>query len=119
MPPRDATPAHRPWTRTATVLDDTLARHEERTLSKTLTFRAGGTLYCVNASGAGTALRGARVCLHHRLDGTMTVHYKDRILPATAYGVYPVPDPAEDEKTINARVDALIANQAYTPAMAA
>ena len=119
VPPRDAAPAHRPWTRTAAALDDDLARHEERTLSKALTFRAGGTLYCVNASGSGTALRGAKVCLHHRLDGTMTVHYKDRILPATAYGVYPVPNPAEDEKTINARVDALIANHAYLPAMAA
>ena len=84
VPPRDAAPAHRPWTRTAAALDDDLARHEERTLSKALTFRAGGTLYCVKASGSGTALRGAKVCLHHHLVCHMTVHYKDRILPATA-----------------------------------
>ena len=39
----------------------------------------------------------------------MTVHYKDRVLQVTAYGHYPVPDPAEDEKTIDARLDAVIA----------
>jgi hypothetical protein len=38
----------------------------------------------------------------------MTVHYKDRILQVTAYGTYPVPDPAEDDKTIDARVDRLV-----------
>lgn len=119
VPPRDAVSAHRPWSGSAAELDDALARREERTLSKALTFRTGGTLYCVKASGAGTALRGAKVCLHHRLDSAMTVHYKDRILPVTAYGTYPVPDPAEDEKTINARLDAVIVQQANAVAMAA
>jgi hypothetical protein len=37
------------------------------------------------------------------------VHYEDRILPVTAYGTYPVPDPAEDEKTIDLRLDAIVA----------
>ena len=41
----------------------------------------------------------------------MTVHYKDRLLEVTAYGHYPVPDPAEDEKTIDARLEAVIAAQ--------
>jgi hypothetical protein len=39
----------------------------------------------------------------------MTVHYKGRVLPVTAYRTYPVPDPAEDEKTIDARMDAIMA----------
>jgi hypothetical protein len=39
----------------------------------------------------------------------MSVHYKDRVLQFTAYGTYPVPDPAADEKTIDTRVDAIIA----------
>jgi len=38
----------------------------------------------------------------------MAVHYKDRILEVTAYGTYPVPDPAEDEKTIDTRVDRIV-----------
>jgi transposase len=78
VPPRDAISAHRPWTKTAAALDDDLARHEERVLSKALTFRSSGTLYCIKTSGPGTALRGAKVTLHHFLGGGMTVHYKER-----------------------------------------
>ena len=108
-PPRDETPAHRPWTDTAAALDDMLARREERTLSKALTFSSAGTKYCVRTSGPGTALRGAKVTLYHFVGGGMTVHYKDRVLPVTACGTYPVPDPVEDEKTIGVRMDAILA----------
>jgi transposase len=111
MKPRNETSAHRPWTGTPEALDHALARHEERVLSKALTFSSAGTKYCVNAKGPGTALRGAKVTLHHFVGGGMTVHYKDRVLPVTAYGTYPVPDPAEDEKTIDARVNAIVASR--------
>ena len=107
--PGDETSAHRPWSGTAADLDDNLARREERTLSTALTFSAGGTKYCVKTAGPGTALRGAKVTLYHFLGGGMAVHYKDRVLPVTAYGIYPVPDPAEDEKTLDVRLDALLA----------
>jgi hypothetical protein len=108
VPPRDETSAHRPWTAAADVLDNTLARREERVLSKALTFSSAGTKYCIKTGGPGTALRGAKVTLHHFVGGGMTVHYKDRILQVTAYGTYPIPDPAEDEKTIDARVDRIV-----------
>ena len=68
-------------------------------------------MYCVKVVGPGTTLRGAKVTLRHFPGGALTVHYKDRTLPATAYGRYPVPDPAEDEKTIDARLDTAIAAQ--------
>ncbi len=58
--PRDDASAHRPWTGSAADLDAMLARREERVLSKALTFRAGGSMYCVKTSGPGTTLRGAR-----------------------------------------------------------
>ena len=109
--PREDADAHRAWDDTPEGLDDRLARRDERTLSKALTFRFDGTVYCVKTRGAGIALRGAKVELRHRLDGTMTVHYKDRILPVTAFQTYPVPDPAEDEKTIDLRVDHIVAAQ--------
>jgi transposase len=109
VPPRDAKPAHRPWTGTAEALDDALARREERTLSKALTFSSAGTKYCVKTDGPGTALRGARVILYHFVAGGMAVHYKDRVLGVTAYGSYPVPDPTEDEKTIDVRIEAIVA----------
>jgi transposase len=108
IPPRVETSAHRPWAATPEVLDDTLARRQDRVLSKALTFSSEGTKYCVKTSGPGTALRGATVTLHHSLGGGMTVHYKGRILSVTAYGTCPIPDPAEDEKTIDARIDRLV-----------
>jgi hypothetical protein len=109
--PSNETSAHRPWTGTPQALEDALARHEERVLSKALTFSSAGTKYCVKTPGPGTALRGAKVTLHHFVGGGMSVRYKDRLLEVTAYGSYPVPDPAEDEKTIDARVDAIVASR--------
>jgi transposase len=108
--PRDKPSAHRPWLDTLAALDHALARHEERVLSKALAFSSAGTKYCVKTDGPGTALRGAKVTLHHFVAGGMSVHYKDRLLPITAYRTYPVPDTAEDEKTIDARVDAIVAS---------
>ena len=112
--PRDPAPAHRPWAQDVNALDDVLARREDRVLSKTLTFRCGGTLYCVKTTGPGTALRGARVSLLHYLDGTMQVRYKDRTLAFTAFHATPTPVKVEDEKTLNARVDAIIAQIAVS-----
>ena len=111
VPPREAASACRPWTKTAGELDDALARREERTLTKALTFSTGGTKFCVKTSGPGTALRGVKVTLYHYADGRMDVHYKDRVLAWTAYGSYPAPSPTEDEKTLDLRIDAIVAAQ--------
>jgi len=109
VPAKDTINAHRPWTGTEKMLDDLLARRETRTLSKALTFRCDGTMYCIKTSGPGTALRGAKVTLFHFLNGAMEVHYKDRVLPCTAFKTYPVPPQTVDEKGLNARVDGCIA----------
>ena len=114
--PRDPADAHRPWTRGPQELDEALARREERLLSKALTFSAQGTKYCVKTTGAGVALRGARVTLRHFLDGALQVSYKDRILTCTAFGKLPHPSPVEDEKTLDARVEAVIAANAVKAA---
>jgi hypothetical protein len=115
VPPRDPASAHRPWTDTPEALDDLLARREERVLSKALTFSSAGTKYCVKTDGPGTALRGAKVTLHHFISGGVTVHYKGRVLPVTVYGHYPIPNPAEDDKTIDVRLDAVIAVRRAAP----
>jgi hypothetical protein len=117
--PRQPSPAHRPWSATPDALDEALARREERVLSKGLTFRSPGQLHAVKTSGPGTALTGARVSLHHFLDGTLRVRYKDRILSHTAFGVSPAPAPAEDEKTLDSRLDAIVAAIAVTASKAA
>ena len=74
-----------------------------------LWFSYGGTKYCINTGGAGTALRGVKVMVHHFADDRLRVMYKDRTLALTAYGTYPVPDPGADEKTLDARLEALVA----------
>jgi transposase len=107
--PSDEVPAYRPWTKTNDELDLLLARREDRVLSKALTFSYGGTKYCVKTSGPGTAMRGGKVQVHHFSDGRLHVTYKDRVLALTAYGTYPVPDAAVDEKTLDARVDIVVA----------
>lgn len=117
-PAREESPAHRPWMGTEDELDETLARREERTLSKALTFSSGGKKYCVRTAGPGTALRGAKVTLHHFADARLRVYYKGRSLAFTAYGAYPVPDPAEDEKTLDMRLNAIIAAQQAMPRQA-
>ncbi len=114
-PPQDASSAHRPWMATPEALDEALARREERTLSKALTFSVGGKLYRIKTTGPGTALRGARVTLHHFINGDMRVAYKDRTLPYTYFKTRPRRQPAEDEKTLEARMDSLIAARAAPP----
>ena len=114
--PRDGADAHRAWTGGPEGLDEALARREERTLSKALTFSVGGRLYCVRTKGPGTALRGAKVTLYHFMDGQMQARYKNRTLALTRVGSLPIPSPAEDEKTIDARIDAIVLAAKAAPA---
>jgi transposase len=107
--PRDPDDAHRPWSQTPEALDAELARQEERVLSKALTFSTSGTMYCVKTKDAGIALRGARVTLRHFLDGSFKVSYKNRNLDVTPVRNMPSPSQPVDEKTIDSRLDAVIA----------
>jgi hypothetical protein len=114
-PPREVASAHRPWVKTPEALDEALARREQRTLSKALTFSAGGSVYCIKTAGPGMALRGARVTLLHFMSGEMRVLYKERTLAWTRFKTRPGPAPAEDEKTLAVRMAAVIAANAAQP----
>jgi hypothetical protein len=92
-------------------LELVLASREQRTLSRALTFSYGGTKYCVNMRGPGTAMRDGKVLVHRLVNGRLHVTYKERVLALTAYGTYPIPDPAADEKTLDARVEAIVVAQ--------
>lgn len=113
--PRDAEEAHRPWEEGIEALDAALARHDDRRLSKALTFSAGGAVHCVKTRDAGVALRGARVTVRHYLDGRMDVVFKDRVLPYTTVRQLPRAAAVEDDKTLDARVDALVARERQEP----
>ena len=52
-------------------------------------------------------------------DGRLRFSYKERVLTCTAYGTYAVPDPAEDEKTLDVRVEAISAAQRTSQGVAA
>jgi len=107
--PLDDTCAHRPWTKDNEALDEALARREERVLSKALTFSVRGKVYAVKTNGPGIALRGVRVTLLHFQDGRMRVDYKNRSLPYTFVKAKHSPDPAQDEKTLDARMNDIVA----------
>ncbi len=111
VPPRDKTSAYRPWTKTVDDLDLALAEQDERVLTKALTFSYCGMKYCMKTSEPGTAMREAKILEHRFTDGRLRFSYKGRVLTCTAYGTYAVPDPAEDEKTLDARVDAIAAGR--------
>jgi transposase len=107
--PKSAEDAHKPWVAGAEALDAALATHEARTLSKALTFSAGGAIHCIKTTGAGIALRGAKVTVRRYLDGRMDVLFKDRILPYTTVRKLACVSQIEDDKTIDARLDHVIA----------
>jgi hypothetical protein len=110
--PRHAEDAHRPWETGASALDATMAEHQERKLSKALTFSTEGAMYCVNTGPtAGIALRGSKVTVRHYLDGRMDVLFKDRLLAVTHVRGLPRASPLADDKTLDARVDAIVTSQ--------
>jgi transposase len=107
--PRDPEDAHKPWTDAIAALDAALAEHKLRTLSKALTFSAGGGVHCIKTRDAGIAFRGAKITVRHYLDGRMDVLFKDRVLPYTTVRKLPRASAVEDDKTIDARLDEIIA----------
>ena len=102
--PREGSSAHRPWTETVEALDLALASRDQRVLTKALTFRWEGGLYCVKTERGGTSMRGGKIEVLHYLDGRVRVLYKDRVLDCTRFKTLPHPSSAEDEKTIDARL---------------
>ena len=106
--PRESGTAHRPWTESLDALDLAFASREERELSESLTFSWNGALYCVRVVGPGTAMRGRKIEVLHYIDGRVRVLYQGRVLDCTPFRTLPRPAPAEDEKTLDARVDQLV-----------
>jgi transposase len=109
--PKSNEDAHKPWTEGVAGLDAALADHEPRTLSKALTFSAGGAVHCIKTRDAGMAFRGAKITVRHYLDGRMDVLFKDRVLPYTTVRRLPRASDIEDDKTIDARLDDIIARR--------
>jgi transposase len=108
VPPASPEDAHRPWTAGPEALEVALAGHEERVLSKALTFRFESAMYCVNTKGPGMALRGAKVTVRRYLDGRVDAIRKGRVLELTVVRGLPQVAVVADEKTLDAHLDAVI-----------
>jgi transposase len=113
--PTSTEDAHKPWANGVAALEAALAAHEERTLSKALTFRFECAMYCVKSKGPGMALRGAKVTVRRYLDGRVDAIRKGRVLELTVVRGLPRAVAVADEKTLDAHLDAVIARGTRSP----
>ena len=117
--PSSAQDAHRPLLHSPRALDLLLSEQEARTLSKNLTVPYRNIAYQIRHAGSGYRLRGAKVTVCALADGEVALLREGRELPYTTYRKGERPPPVEDEKTLNARVDAALARpspKSSTPA---
>jgi transposase len=114
--PRDPEDAHRPWMNGEAALDEAMARRETRTLSKALTFSLDGRIFCVVPKGAGLGLRRAKVTIFLYRNGEMRVRYRERDLVFSLVKTTPRYDDVVDEKTLDGRMDDIVAMAALEDA---
>jgi transposase len=113
--PAEGEDAHRPWASGCEALDAALAAHEDRVLSKALTFRFESAMYCVKTKGPGMALRGATVTVRRYLDGRVDAIRKGKLLELTTVRGLPSAAAVADEKTLDAHLDTVIARGPRSP----
>jgi len=114
--PLDPNDAHRPWTNGEAALDEAMARRENRTLSKNLTFSLDGRIFSVVPYGTGMGMRYAKVSILLYRSGEMRVRYRERDLAFALVQTRPSYGDIEDEKTISARLDDIVAQAALEDA---
>ena len=112
--PRDGEDAHRAYQGTREDLADTLSVQVERTLSKNLYCQHEGTFMQVKGSGTGLGMRGAKVTLFERFDGTQELRWRKRKLVYTVLSKAQRQAQEADSKTVNTRVDKALAKQDAT-----
>jgi transposase len=78
--PRLAGDAHRPLD-PHTNLDSVLSMRQSRTVSQDHTVSSNGVTYRIDRQQVTRGMRGARVQVERRLDGSMWMHWRNRMLP--------------------------------------
>lgn len=112
--PRDNQDAHRTYLGIREDLTDILSVQVERTLSKNLSCQYGGTFMQVKTSGTGLGMRGAKVTLFERFDGTQELRWRKRKLVYTVLSKAQRQAQEADSKMVNARVDKALAKHDAT-----
>ena len=89
-----------------TNLDSVLSLRQSRTVARDYTVRWEGTIYRIQGEPMAAGMRGARVQLERRLDGSRWLHWRKRIValercePSRGVGVEPAPKrPARAERS--------------------
>lgn len=116
--PKDPSDAHLAYSGTPEELARTLSVQVTRTLSKNLSCQYENQLLQIETPGTGLGLRGAKVRVHEHFDGKKELLWQKRKL---TYSVMDKPlrqAPAADSKSVNARVDKVMArcNTGHKPA---
>jgi hypothetical protein len=105
VPPKDEVDAHREVLHDAEALDLILSHQESRTVSKDLVVRFENVRYLLTGVGAGHRLKGRKVTLCRRLDGTLAVLWSGKLLDHRVLDVGEQMPPIVDEKSVNEQVD--------------
>ncbi|MBS4095257.1 MAG: hypothetical protein KGZ83_00290 [Sulfuricella sp.] len=116
--PRDGQDAHWAYRGTREDLVDILSVQVERTLSKNLSCQHEGKLMQVKTSGTGLGMRGAKVTLFERFDGTQELRWRKRKLAYTVLSKAQRQAQVADSKMVNARVDKALAKRGATSSKA-
>lgn len=110
--PIDTHDAHRPCALSAQVLARLCAHHDSRKLSKDLVLSFQRQRYIIQTGGTPRySLRGATVTVVSYADGRIELLRGDEILPFKVFDPLQHVLPAADDKTLNARVDEVLAQQ--------
>jgi hypothetical protein len=112
------TDAHLPYQDSKEALTRILSVQVTKTLSKNLSCQYKNKLLQIETTGAGLALRKAKITLHEHFDGRTELFWQGRRLTYTSMDKPLRQAPEADAKTVNARVDRASAsrNAGHKPA---
>ncbi|HAH11212.1 MAG TPA: ISNCY family transposase [Alphaproteobacteria bacterium] len=109
VPPAAGDDAHQPFDGSADTLSRICALHHLRTLSKDLVLSFNRQRYILQTGGAPRyALRGRKVTVISHADGRLDILHGEEVLPFKVFDAPTTVTSPVDDKTINARVDAII-----------
>lgn len=116
--PKDTQDAHTPYQHTQDDLARTLSVQVQRTLSKNLSCQYEHQLLQIATTGQGLGLRGAKIMVHERFDGTKELLWKKRQLNYTMMEKPQRQLPVAEGKELNTRVNEAITrgNTGHKPA---
>jgi len=111
VPPKDGVDAHRAVQHDAEALDLILSHQEPRVVSKDLVVRFENVRHLLLGIGAGHRLKGRKVIVCRRLDGTLAFLWNGKPLDHRVLDVGEQMAPVVDEKSVNEQVDLALQRQ--------